>query len=160
MNRKKLRQIDLALEGVQTQVRPAADDLPVEGIGDRRLQLIVIHQFQESHCWELRKTGDDWLAYRSKVIGNFPPVSLQGYERLPMDSEIISDLFRQWIQVSIPLEPDLRGMNQRDGTLYQLTLFGDLFSECRIQWWEKPPPQWLSLADLANEMIALFSAVK
>ena len=58
--------------------------------------------------------------------------------------------------LALPLLPDLSGGGGADGSLYQLAVFGDLYSEFRFQWWSEPPIQWQPLVNVANEMIQAF----
>ena len=42
--------------------------------------------------------------------------------------------------------------------MYELALFGDLYSEWRFRWWSEWPAQWRPLVELAAEMHAAFAA--
>jgi hypothetical protein len=60
--------------------------------------------------------------------------------------------------LTLPLRPDLSGCGGADGTLYELSVVGDLSSGWRFQWWSDWPEQWRPLVELAEEMHAAFSA--
>jgi hypothetical protein len=156
-----LRQLDAAdWERVRTATRPAADDVCAAGIGVRRLQLIVCPSFGESRAWEVRQSDREWWLFGSRVAAPWPAVQLVGYEPLAADPAVLSAFFERAAGLSLPIAPDLGGMGGVDGTVSQLAVFGDMFSECRFQWWSQPPAHWRPLADLAAEMLAAFAAAR
>ena len=166
MGNKKARQAmlqqqdALAWERSRTEARNAVDDICARGIGHRRLQLIVAPSFEKGCAWEIRQLEDKWTLFRSEVLGEGTPIALRGYELISVEGSTLHRQFRKAISLSFPLEPDLSNRFGCDGTIFQLAVFGDAFTECRVQWWSDPPPQWRPLADLALEMIAIFSAAK
>jgi hypothetical protein len=44
--------------------------------------------------------------------------------------------------------------------MYQLAVFGDLWSSWRFQWWSEAPAAWRPLVAIAEEMIAAFAAAE
>ena len=166
MGNKKARQAmlqqqdALAWERARTEMRNAAHAVSAPGIGKRRLQLIVAPSFEKGCAWEIRQMNDQWTLYRSEVVGESTSIALLGYDVIPVEGSTLQHLFQRTTALSFPLEPDLSNRIGADGTIIQLAVFGDAYTECRVQWWSNPPPQWKPLADLAREMVALFSAVK
>jgi hypothetical protein len=156
-----LRQQDAAdWERVRTATRPAAADVYARGIGLRRLQLIVCPSFSESWAWEVRQRDREWWLFGSRVAAPWPAVQLVGYVPLAADPAMLSGFFERAAGLSLPISPDLSGTGGLDGTVSQLAVFGDMFSECRFQWWSQPPAQWRPLTDLAAEMLAAFAAAR
>jgi hypothetical protein len=155
-----LQQQDAAdWDRVRTATRAAADDVYARGIGQRRLQLIVCPSFSESRAWEVREADGEWWLFGSQVVASWPAVQLVGYEPLDADPAALSVFFERAAGLSLPISPDRSGMSGLDGTVIQLAIFGDMFSECRFQWWSQPPAHWQPLTDLADEMLAEFSAL-
>jgi hypothetical protein len=85
---------------------------------------------------------------------------LVGFEPLVADTSILERFFERAAGLSLPISPDMSGAGGLDGTVTQLAVFGDLFSECRFQWWSEPLAHWRPLTDLAAEMLATFAAAK
>ena len=54
--------------------------------------------------------------------------------------------------------PDFSGVGGVDGELCQLTIFGDLSSSIRFQWWSDYPENWKSLVDAANDLLQGFQS--
>ena len=147
-------------ERIGTEARLATDDVSAQGIGQRRLQVIVCPSFNESRAWEVRQFQSEWKLYRPRVVAPWPTVKLRGYDLVQIDSLVLSSFFSRIVKLSVPISPDLRGGGGCDGTVTQLAIFGDLLSECRFQWWSQPPPKWKTLVEVASEMIAAFSAAE
>ena len=145
-------------ERVRTEVRPAAADVHARGIGGRRLQLIVCPSFGEPRAWEVREGPGGWGLFRSRVVAPWPAVQLAGYDLVPIDPAALAGFYGRVVGLALPIGPDLGGSGGADGTVTQLAVFGDSFAACRFQWWSEPPAQWRPLADLAAEMLAVFSA--
>ena len=82
-----------------------------------------------------------------------------GYERLPYEPARLSKFFEKLTAISLPLTPYINNYAGVDGTLFQLAVFGDLYSSWRFHWWEDAPPQWYLLVEIANEMVAAFDIV-
>jgi hypothetical protein len=167
MGNKKAREFQLqrereeskqAWERAKSEARSADVDIP--GQGTRRLQLIVLPSFQKGWAWEIRQQAETWMLYRSEAIQKRLSVTLVGYELVAVEGAALKTLFQRVTTMSLPLKPDLSQHAGADGTLTQLAVFGDLYTEWRVQWWSHSPPQWKPLADLAQEMFTLFSAVK
>jgi len=153
-----LRQQEAAdWERVRTEDRPATCDVSAPGIGARRLQLIVCPSFSKWHAWEVRSRQTDWWLFRSKIITPWPDVRLVGYDPLPIDSEVLSSFYSRIVGLTLSIAPALSNRSGLDGTVTQLAVFGDLFSEWRFQWWSQPPEQWRSLVNIASEMLTVFS---
>ena len=152
-----LRQADDAdWERVRTQPRPAHADAHARGIGLRRLQLIVAPSFETAMVWEVRQ-GREWQLVRPQVVESEPVLQVVGHEVVPFASASLAAYFERVVSLTLPLRPDLSGCGGADGTLYELAVFGDLYSEWRFQWWSGWPAQWRPLVELAAEMHAAFA---
>ena len=169
MGSKKAREFQLqrerdeskqARERAKTEARTPQANLSGPGIGIRRLQLVVLPSFQKGRAWEIREQAEAWTLYRSEAIQKGLSATLVGYEPVAVDGDTLKAVFQRVTTLSLPLKPDLSQHAGADGTLTQIAVFGDLYTEWRVQWWSRSPSQWKPLADLAEEMIALFSAVK
>jgi len=154
------REREQAWERTRTEVRPVDAAVSGPGIGVRRLQLIVLPSLQKGQGWEVRQQAETWSLYRSEAVQKRLSATLVGYDLLTVDGAALKTLFQRVTTISLPLRPDLSQQAGADGTLTQMAVFGDLSTEWRVQWWSHSPPQWKPLADLAQEMIALFSTVK
>jgi len=146
-------------ERVRTEPRPAHHDVCARGIGGRRLQLIVAPSFDEVSVWEVRQ-GQEWQLIRPRVVETRPTVMLVGHEVVPFASAALSAYFDRVAALTLPLRPDLSGYGGADGTMYELALFGDLWSAWRFQWWSSWPEQWRPMVELAAEMHAAFAAAR
>lgn len=154
-----LQQQDAAdWEQLRTAARAAAENAHACGIGLRRLQLIVCPSFGESCAWEVRQLEEEWWLFKSRVVAPWPAVQLLGYDPVLFDPIALSSFFKRVVNLTFPISPDLSGMGGLDGTVTQLAVFGDLFSELRFQWWSEPPPHWKPLTKIAAEMLEAFEA--
>jgi hypothetical protein len=157
----RLQQQDAAnWANARSAQRSASDDVFARGIGVRRLQLIECPSFSDSRAWEVRQRDSEWWLFGSWVVEPWPAVELVGYEPLDADPAVLAEFFRRVTGLSLPIAPDLSDMGGLDGTVIQLAVFGDNFSECRFQWWSQPPDHWKPLTDLAVEMIATFATAE
>ena len=77
---------------------------------------------------------------------------------VPFASAALAEYFERLAALTLPLRPDMSGCGGADGTLYEVAVFGDLYSGWRFQWWSDWPEQWRPLVELAEEMHAAFSA--
>jgi hypothetical protein len=130
---------------------------PTRGIGVRRLQLIVAPSFESTSVWDVRQ-GREWQLIRPQVVGTDPALLVVGHEVVPFASAALAAYFERVTLLTLPLRPDLSGCGGADGTVYELAVFGDLYSEWRFQWWSNWPAQWRPLVELAEEMHAAFVA--
>lgn len=159
-----LRQADEAdWERVRTQPRPADSNAHARGIGMRRLQLIISPSFEPASVWDVRQVWDaqrgrEWQLIRPRVVTMEPALLVTGHDVLPLPSATVAAYFERVAALTLPLRPDLSGYGGADGTLYELAVFGDLYSGWRFQWWSDWPEQWRPLVELADEMHAAFSA--
>ena len=141
---------------VRTQPRLVHADAHARGIGCRRLQLIVAPSFEEISVWEVRQSSE-WQLIRPKVVETEPALMVTGHEVVPFVSASLVAYFERVVALTLPLSPDLSGYGGVDGTVYELAVFGDLYSEWRFQWWSSWPEQWRPLVELAAEMHSAFS---
>jgi hypothetical protein len=143
---------------VREETRLAIEDVHARGIGARRLQLLFLPSFEwkESVAFEIRCAGDEWRLFRSRVVEPFFAVRLLGYDQIRFESAKLAEFFQLACSLSIPITPCLDGSAGCDGVSYELSLFGDLWSECRFRWWSEPPSQWQPLIDLYDEMLRAF----
>jgi hypothetical protein len=137
--------------------RLAICDVHARGIGIRRMQLIVCPSFEPEHAWEVRQRESAWLLFRSEVVSDWPELQLVGYDHVRIDDNILATFFARLVSLSLPITPYLNGMGGLDGDIYQLGVFGDIFSEWRFQWWSQYPPSWQPLVEIAEEMLGAFS---
>jgi len=156
------REDEAAWESVRSTARPADCDVDAPGVGARRLQLIVCSSFEyeDEPAWEIRQLNDEWRLFRSEVVESFPNVQLVDYRRVPVEPAVLASFLSRVAALSLPIAPDLDGMAGVDGETWQLTLYGDMCSECRFQWWSSPPPHWEPLASFAAEMRDAFRAAE
>ena len=163
MGKQRARQLVIEQQNAKdwdvarSATRAAADDVHVRGIGFRRLQVISCPSFDKSRAWEVRQLDDKWSLYESNVAESWPMIQLVGYNLVSNSSTVFASLFSRLAALTIPLSPDLSGMGGLDGTMTQLSIFGDLYSAWRFQWWSQSPVLWKPLVELANEMIDTFS---
>jgi hypothetical protein len=143
-------------ERAAAEPRPAGSRRHLTGLGSLRLQLIVLPSFEEPRAWEVRQREQQWSLFRSRVAEPGPDVKLVGFDRVPFESDWLRRSFQRVTALTLPLGPDLDGFGGADGNLYQLAVFGDVFTEFRFQWWSAAPPQWQPLVSVANEMIQAF----
>jgi len=151
------RRADEALwERILTQPREYHSDFHLRGLGWRRTQLVEIPCFDVGAVFDLRQSDDDWRLYQSKFVPETDQVI--GYEQLAFDSGKLKGMFARVTSLTLPLIPFLNGYGGADGEVYELAVFGDLYSEWRFRWWTDSPPQWKPLVDLATEMLEAFWA--
>jgi hypothetical protein len=159
-----LRQADEAdWERVRTEPRPAHSDPHARGIGVRRLQLIIAPSFEPASVWDVRQVwdvqrGNEWQLVRPRVVETEPALLVVGHDVVPLPSATVAAYFERVTALTLPLRPDLSGHGGADGTLYELSVVGDLSSGWRFQWWSDWPEQWRPLVELAEEMHAAFAA--
>ncbi len=159
-----LREADEAdWERVRTQPRPAHSDPLAQGIGVRRLQLIVAPSFEPASVWDIRhvphvQRGQEWQLIRPQVVSTEPTLLVVGHDIVPLPSLTVATYFDRVTALTLPLRPNLSGYGGADGTRYELSVVGDLSSGWRFQWWSDWPEQWRPLVELAEEMHAAFSA--
>lgn len=91
-------------------------------------------------------------------MGTVPALLVVGHDRVPMPSAAVAAYFERLTALTLPLRPDFSGYGGADGTLYELSVFGDLSSGWRFHWWSEWPEQWRPLVELAEEMHAAFAA--
>lgn len=147
---------EIAWERIHTEPRLARDDVHAPGIGHRRLQLIVAPPFGNAFVWEIRQ-AEEWQLICPTVLESEPALRVVGHDRLLLSSTLLASFFERVASITVPLRPDMSGYGGLDGTVYELALFGDLFSCWRFRWWSEGPEQWRPLADIANEMHSCFS---
>ena len=147
-----------AMIRAQTEERPITADVFARGIGVRSIQLVRMPSFVDGYSWDVRQRGNKWTLYR----GVIPPDvrCVRGLARLDADSDTLASFFDDICNLNISLKPDLSSMGGCDGATFQLALFGDLFSEWRIQWWSDAPSQWKSLVAIADRMMAHFDGLE
>jgi hypothetical protein len=154
------RRMDHEASWERLRASPWHPDNPwrADGSGQPRVQIIRSPSFAPACFWEVCRLRDDWLLYRARVVTSwYPgPLAVQGYDPTPFPPEAMADYFRRLISLALPIAPDLSGMAGLDGTRTELTLFGDVDSCVRFQWWSEPPAGWSPLAEIADEMLAAF----
>jgi hypothetical protein len=141
--------------------KPWLPDLPVRAIGSGtpRIQIINSLAFQPASFWEVCQSGSNWILYTARVVAlwNPGPLRVQGYERVTFPGEELERYHRRLVSLSLPVAPHLNGLVGLDGSVTQLTLFGDLHSTIQFRWWSDPPPGWIPLVQVVNEMMAAFA---
>ncbi len=85
---------------------------------------------------------------------------LVGHYEVPFASSELATYFKRVVGLTLPLRPDMSGYGGADGTMYELAVFGDLWSAWRFQWWSSSPEQWRPMVDLVAEMHAAFTAAR
>jgi hypothetical protein len=83
-------------------------------------------------------------------------LTVQGYERVEFDDDRLQAYFDRLTSLAMPVGPDLSGMTGLDGTVTELALFGDKWSQVRYQWWSEHPPGWTPMVHIVDEMLAAF----
>ena len=156
----KQREREEAWTHAMTKPRLATEDVCAQGIGLRRLQLIICPSFEPGYAWELRQLDDEWVLYRSELISDAGPLELIGLCRVPFASSALEAFFNRIESLSVPISLHPIDVGGLDGTIYQLAVFGGMYSEVRYQWWSEPPPAWKPLVDIATEMIRMLSAIR
>jgi hypothetical protein len=97
------------------------------------------------------------LLYSATVVDpDWHALNVQGYEPVDFESSQLRTYFERLTSLSLPVAPDLSNMAGLDGTVTQLALFGDMWSQVRYQWWSEHPPGWAPLVQIAHEMLATF----
>jgi hypothetical protein len=146
---------EAAWNKARTEPRSPTRDVPVDGA--RRLQLIPCPAFTDGCAWEIRRCDDDWLLYRSRTMDSPSGLLLIGYEQQTFGAASLASFFNRIVALRFPAGPLLAPWGGADGTTWQLAIFGDLYSECRFQWWSCYPPAWHPMVQLAEEMLTAFS---
>jgi hypothetical protein len=154
----KSKEDEAAWERAISQPRLAICDVHARGIGLRRLQVIVCPSFDEGRCWEIRQRDDEWWLFRSEIVSDWPEIQLVGYQPVPIATGALSSFFARVVSLSLPIAPCLNGMDGADGDIYQLAVFGDMYSEWRLQWWSEAPASWRPLVEITEEIIEAFAA--
>lgn len=136
-----------------SQVRAIGNGLP-------RVQLVQLPSFSAGLFWEICQHDDDWLLYTSQVVDEtWDKLTVQGYVPVDCESSQLKSYVDRLTAVTMPVAPHLNNMDGLDGTVTQLTLFGDLFSEVRFQWWTDYPPGWQPMVEIADEMLGVFEGL-
>ncbi len=159
--RELLRQKELteAWERAQWVSRGLSQDVDVPGLGGRRVRVMYVPSFTKGYSWDIRILGAEMRLFYSEVVSCYNGSSvLRGYHEIQSNPEILARLFQRLLKVSLPIGPDLSGQGGLDGTLFRLSLFGDLSSKVSFEWWCEPPAQWGELGALVSEMIEIFSS--
>ena len=157
---KKIQESEAAWNRVRTEAwNPESMDRPPY-TGVPRIQLIHRHSFQPGVFWEVSERADEWLLYRANVLENRArePVLVTGYEPLAISSATLSSYFKRLTQTSVVIAPYLQSVGGLDGELFRLVLVGNLSSRVQFDWWSDPPPQWLPIVEIVNEMLTTFQA--
>lgn len=124
----------------------------------RRLQLVHRHSFVDGTLHEVRQLENDWSAFRA--LAPLGAERCVGYDRLNVDSAKLRDYFERLRRIRLSISPDLGGMSGRDGQTFQLTAYGDMFSEIRFRWWCEPPSEWSEVAAIYSELESELTASK
>lgn len=129
------------------------------GSGKPRVQLIHLPSFTPPRFWEVCQSDDKWLLYKADVLVESyrEPIRVRGYDRVEAASADLEQFFRRVISLNLLVAPDLTNRAGCDGSVTRLTIFGDLSSRIRFEWWSEHPPGWTPLVRLAEEMLAAFS---
>lgn len=145
-------------EQARTVPRDFFEDVHLPGTGMRRLQVAFVPSFGQGFAWDIRVWGSTWSLFRS-AVSNDPssePMTLSGYEELDADGDMLRGCLDKVRALTLPVGPLFNNIGGADGTVYHLSIFGDLYSEVRFQWWTDFPPQWEPLVVIANDMIETF----
>ncbi|HYF62559.1 MAG TPA: hypothetical protein VD886_07070 [Herpetosiphonaceae bacterium] len=126
----------------------------IPGIGARRLQIVVMPAFDQGYGWDLRTFAGEWRTYRSRIVDDGETKHFSGYDELAMPGERLQAYFDQLCAIQFPLRPLLNSMAGCDGTIYTLTIQGDLYSVVRLEWWSEYPEHWQAAVRLTETMIA------
>jgi hypothetical protein len=127
------------------------------GSGRQRIQLVCLPSFSPPAFWEVCQRESEWLLYSATVVDpHWYALTVQGYEPVEFDCGTLKTYFERLTSLSVPVAPDLSNMAGLDGTVTQLALFGDMWSQVRYQWWSEHPPGWTPLVQIAAEMLAAF----
>jgi hypothetical protein len=157
---KRQRQQELALwEQARSVPRDVLAPVLTPGTGPRRLQLVYDPAFETGFAWDICARESVWRLFRSDLSFDCSYVSRMkatGYDELDAPADMLKGYFDAVRALTLPVGPLISGEIGRDGTGYQLALFGDLLSEVRFQWWSDFPPQWAPLVKIANELIDVF----
>ena len=129
------------------------------GSGQERVQLVRLPSFSPPGFREVCQRGEEWLLYTATVVDHDgSAVTVRGYEPVDFPARRLKAFFDCLVILSVPLTPHLNYMGGADGTVTQLAIFGDMWSQVRFQWWSDPPPGWSPLVEVAEEMLAAFGA--
>lgn len=156
--RLRLPQADEAdWERIRTQPRPAHSDAYARrhrcaaASADRR------PVFRPTTVWDVRQQGHEWQLSARGLSRNRADNVGRG-ARCGSTPWQAAAYFDRVTALTLPLRPDLSGYGGADGTLYELSVIGDLLSAWHFQWWSTWPEQWRPLVELAEEMHTAFSA--
>lgn len=152
----KNQALTASLHHARTVARAYADDVDIMGIGVRRLQLVHRHSFVDGTLYEVRQLENYWSAFRA--VAPLGTERCVGYDRLNIDSARLRDYFERLRGTKLRISPDLSGMGGSDGQTFQLTVYGDMFSEIRFQWWCEPPSEWSEVAAIYSELKSVLTA--
>ena len=161
--RQRLRQADEeALARELARPRRVDEDFHARGIGFRRVQVFVLPSFDPVRSWDIRErrgeaSGELALYYAEGPAGRDEMLS-PGYRRLACPSNVLGRFVARLSAVRVcPVPPPLAYAGL-DGTSFGVSIFGDLYSECRLRWWGDPPADWVEVNVVVQEMIATFTA--
>lgn len=155
---RRRQDLDQEIDRARNQPRDLTADVCVNSIGERRLQFICQPSFEQGHTWDVRQLADLWKVFRGNIDAGSGQVL--GYDMLAADSSKLKDIFEEFCELSLPLRPDLSGYGGLDGTLFQIAVAGDLYSDIRIQWWSDSPEQWKPVAKIAERAMEYFSGLE
>jgi hypothetical protein len=167
MGNRKIRDLMLQKERdehwqhIRKTPRAATREVFAQGIGQLRMQLIVCPSFEEGRAWEVRSQLGLWKLFEPRIVQQSGlDVQLIGYDSVPFPLNQLAGYFDRVTALSLPIAPDLSGCSGCDGTMYQMAVFGDMFSSWRFHWWSSAPKTWQPLIAIAEEMIAAFRATE
>lgn len=156
---RKREALRLEWERARNEARSLTADLTVQGIGLRRFQVAFEPSFEPGLCWEGRVLDTDWRLFRSEVIDRgrdgFPIVV--GYEEVEVPCGDLRGWFGRIAALTVPIDLPFVGQAGLDGTRYHLAIYGDYFSEVRLQWWSGLPSCWRPVINLIEETVETFS---
>jgi hypothetical protein len=129
------------------------------GSGQQRIQLVRLPSFSLPEFWEVCQRDPEWVLYSATVVDrDWCALTVKGYEPVEFDRGKLKEYFERLTSLTIPVAPDLSNMAGLDGTVTQLAIFGDMWSQVRYQWWSEHPPGWTALVGIVDEMLAAFSS--
>ena len=158
-SRQWQKRVELAEAWNQARFEPRSieTDVEIQGIGQRRIQIVYAPSFDPGFSWDIREQPENrkLVLYRSQIITvvNYR-TRLQGYHQLDYSSKTLEIYLTNLRSLRLSLDAQ-GGASGTDGTTYQLALFDD-FTSVRFEWWENPPVQWKTMADVTMEMIKTF----
>ena len=162
-NRDKLRAFrkaseDAALwEAARTQRRALGECAGVPGSGRVLCQIVHAPSSGANFAWDLRRSdaaSDGVQVFRSNVAHERWQPYLIGYEPMDADGALLKTGYDRLLSLALPIAPLFNNMGGIDRETFGLSLFGDLYSECRFRWWSDPPPNWRPMTTIVDELIA------